>query len=99
MLVVLGIWLFTAPSPQVQNDLQVGETGRFPDVQGNNLDNEVLSLPAGFSSPYNVVVLPYTEAQQNEVNTWLDFLKTLRAEYPVSVYEIPVMEQYSRAKQ
>ena len=98
-LLAFGVWLLTSPSTQNPIHAAEGQTTRFPNVQTSNLNNEAYSLPADFASAYNVVVLPYTEAQQNEVNTWLDFLNQLRAEYPISVYEIPVMEQYSRMKQ
>lgn len=73
---------------------------RFPNVSGRNIEGQLYNLPGDFESPYNVVLIAYTQEQQFTVNTWLDFLAEVRQAYPqVRSYELPTLMQYSRVQQ
>lgn len=63
----------------------------FPSVSGSNLNVRAFNLPGDFESAYNVVVLAFTEPQQYVVNSWMPFLNALKARYPLSVYELPIL--------
>lgn len=73
---------------------QDADTRRFPIVTGNNLEGDSFTLPADFESPYNVVLLVFTQEQQFDVNTWLPALETLPAD-AAKVYEVPTLGEFS----
>jgi hypothetical protein len=64
----------------------------FPSVTGNNLEGRPYRLPRDFESPYNVVLLVFTQEQQYDVDTWQPYLATLKAQVPmISTYELPTI--------
>src|SRR4051794_1161150 len=66
--------------------------GRFPSVEGSNLEDERFKLPTGFKSPLNVVIVAFKREQQSDVDTWTPFLRTLReGRRDLSVYELPTL--------
>jgi len=66
--------------------------GRFPSVEGRNLEDERFSLPADLRSPLNVVLVAFKREQQEDVDTWMPFLKTLHeGRRDLSVYELPTL--------
>ncbi len=68
----------------------------FPRIQGSNLQGRAFHLPADFEGRLNVVMIAFTEPQQYEVYTWVDFLARLRSETPdLAVYELPTVPAFS----
>ena len=66
--------------------------GRFPSVEGTSLEGEHFTLPADFKSELNVVLVAFTREQQNDVDSWTPFLKTLGASHPdLRAYELPTL--------
>ena len=66
--------------------------GRFPSVEGSNLEGERFTLPTSFKSPLNVVLVAFKREQQGDVDTWMPFLRTLRENRrDLSVYELPTL--------
>jgi len=69
-------------------------TRRFPRVEGANLEGRRFNLPADFEGKYNVVLIAFHREQQNDVDTWLPFLRPLAApEGNVRVYELPTLSR------
>ncbi len=67
----------------------------FPRIEGQNLEGRLFRLPSDFEGRYNVIMIAFTEMQQYEVFTWVDFLAQLRASTPeVAVYELPTVPEY-----
>lgn len=90
-----ALWPGRAPASAAAVLDDRGGTARFPAISGSNLEDEVFNLPGDFGGQYNVVMLAYLQYHQFDVNTWVGFLKALRAQYPISVYELPVLGQYA----
>jgi len=68
----------------------------FPTISGKNLEGELFHLPADFGSPLSVVMVAFTEAQQYQVYTWVDFLKGLQRQFSdLSVYEVPTVPRFT----
>jgi hypothetical protein len=66
--------------------------GRFPSVEGRNLEGDHFMLPTDFKSPLNVVLVAFKREQQSDVDTWMPFLKTLHeGRRDLSVYELPTL--------
>ena len=66
--------------------------GRFPNVEGNNLEGEHFKLPADFKGDLNVVLVAFQRDQQDDVDTWMPFLKTLgERRRDLRVYELPTL--------
>jgi hypothetical protein len=99
MALFYALWPGGVPSQAAAIRDDTGGTVLFPRVNGSNLEDEMFSLPADFGSKYNIVVLAYLQYHQFDVNTWLDLLKALRAQYPISVYELPVLAPYAAWQQ
>lgn len=66
--------------------------GRFPAVEGRSLEGEQFNLPADFKGELNVVLVAFKREQQDDVDTWTPFLKTMGASRPyLRVYELPTL--------
>jgi hypothetical protein len=66
--------------------------GRFPSVEGSNLEGRQFALPAGFEGELNVVLVAFQREQQADVDSWMPFLTTLRESRPgLKVYELPTL--------
>jgi hypothetical protein len=66
--------------------------GRFPNVEGSNLEGERFVLPSGFKGALNVVLVAFQREQQDDVDSWMPFLKTLGASgRDLRVYELPTL--------
>ena len=78
---------------QAQPTTGGGDTlGLFPQVTGENLAGRPFALPREFEGDINLVVVAFKRQQQQDVDTWMPFLKTLARRRPaVRVYEIPTL--------
>lgn len=66
--------------------------GRFPAVEGSNLEGERFNLPSDFKGELNVVLVAFKREQQSDVDSWMPFLKTLsERRSDLRIYEIPTL--------
>lgn len=66
--------------------------GRFPEVEGTNLEGEHFRLPADFKGELNVVLVAFKREQQEDVDSWTPFLRTLAGrQRDLRVYELPTL--------
>ena len=65
----------------------------FPEVSGYNLDREEFVFPGDFQGKYNLVIIPFLQRQQADVNTWLPAAQELERSFPDLIYyELPTIE-------
>ncbi|MEO7457569.1 MAG: hypothetical protein ABIY52_15005 [Gemmatimonadaceae bacterium] len=69
----------------------VDTLGRFPNVEGSNLEGEHFNLPSDFKGRLNVVLVAFKREQQ-AVDTWMPFLKAAgETRRELRVYELPTL--------
>lgn len=65
---------------------------RFPTVTSENLEGKTFTLPHDFGGERNVVFIAFLREQQEDVDTWVPFVKPLVARTPrTEFYEIPTI--------
>ena len=68
------------------------EEDHFPTVSGYNLMREEFIFPEDFQGVYNLVMIPFQQRQQEDVNTWIPAAQELERKYPDLVYyELPTI--------
>ena len=68
------------------------DLGRFPRVEGSNLEGDRFVLPADFGGEINVVLVAFKREQQHDVDTWMPSLKRIAEANPgLRVYELPTL--------
>ncbi|MBE7381972.1 MAG: hypothetical protein F6J95_011235 [Leptolyngbya sp. SIO1E4] len=73
-------------------------SGNFPVVSGFNLLGDQFDLPDDFTASYNVVILIYTQPQQNDVYPWIPLLDEIDADFAdVQYYELPTLPEFNAA--
>lgn len=86
-------------SAAMRNDLSAVETDgppQFPTASGFNLLDDAYTLPRDFEATHNIVLMPYDQQQQSEVNTWLPLLTELEGQYDdLRYYELPTLPAYN----
>jgi hypothetical protein len=71
--------------------------GRFPRVEGSNLEGRRFALPGDFEAEYNVVLVAFRREQQADVDSWLPFLRQQQlSERGIRVYELPTLNRSYR---
>ena len=76
-----------SPDPRMPIDL-----GRFPRVEGSNLEGDRFVLPADFGGDMNVVLVAFKREQQHDVDTWMPWLERIAEANPgLRVYELPTL--------
>jgi hypothetical protein len=72
----------------------------FPLVSGYNLMREEFVFPEDFQGKYNLVIIPFQQRQQADVNTWIPAAQELERSYPglvyyelPTIYELPVISR------
>jgi len=96
LVTVLVISCYGVAQPPHVSDVSVKQLPRpittFPPVIGRNLNRVDYSLPEDFEGQFNLIFLAFSQAQQNEVDTWLPFAKTVEENLPsMYFYEIPTL--------
>lgn len=82
----------------LQADSEEGIAGNFPPVSGFNLLGDQFHLPGDFTDSYNIVLLVYTQNQQNDVYPWIPLLEQLSTDLPdVNYYELPTLPEFNAA--
>jgi len=73
----------------------------FPLVSGYNLNRQEFVFPRDFAGDLNLVIIPFKQYQQFNVNTWIPFAQETEVNFPGFVYyELPTiyeMPAFSRA--
>ena len=65
---------------------------RFPEATGSSLSGRQFSLPADFEGEANLVIVAFHRRQQEDVNTWIPFARTLCRRLPrLRYYEVPTI--------
>jgi hypothetical protein len=66
--------------------------GRFPNVEGSNLQGERFILPSDFKGELNIVLVAFKREQQSDVDSWMPFLKALGDRRgDLRIYELPTL--------
>lgn len=94
LFALLTIAFPIAPSPLgAQGGPMAADTmGRFPRVEGSNLEGRRFTLPSDFEGALNVVLVAFEREQQADVDSWTPFLDTLRKDRSdLRVYELPTL--------
>ena len=86
--IILGFGLLVGESQlKVQR-----EEEHFPLVTGNNLDRQEFQFPRDFDGVYNLVIVPFQQRQQLDVNTWIPAAQELERTFPDLIYyELPTI--------
>lgn len=64
----------------------------FPRVEGTTLDGQAVTLPDGFASDKNLVIVAFGRAQQADGATWAPVADYLAGLHPgLAVYRLPVL--------
>jgi hypothetical protein len=76
-----------------ESRLEVGKDGAyFPAVSGFNLNRQEYEFPRDFEGEYNLVLIPFKQMQQQDVNTWIPAAQELERSTPGLVYyELPTI--------
>jgi hypothetical protein len=91
-LLALNITIGSTPAAERARVEMADTLGRFPSVEGSNLEGEHFQLPSGFEASLNVVLVAFKREQQSDIDEWMPFLNTLRKGQPtLRVYELPTL--------
>lgn len=72
--------------------LSLDSTPRFPKVEGFNLEGRHFSLPNDFEGGLNIALVAFRREQQNDVDTWVPFLKSIADKHAgLKAYELPTL--------
>ena len=94
---ILTAGLANAPLAQTPNTRASDSLGRFPEVEGRNLEGERFVLPRDFGGNINAVVVAFKREQQHDVDTWMPLLKRMGEAHPgLRVYELPTLARRYR---
>jgi hypothetical protein len=64
----------------------------FPEVRGRNLLKETFTLPGDLPGEERILLIPFHQWQQREVDTWLKRLPALAEGHPgLRYYEVPTL--------
>ena len=94
MFTLLLATIVAGPSPTGTSMTVVAADtlGRFPLVEGSNLEGERFALPADFKGELNVVLVAFKREQQGDVDSWMPFLKSAaETRRDLRTYELPVL--------
>lgn len=77
----------------VESRLAVNQNGaHFPQVSGSNLMREEFIFPGDFEGKYNLVMIPFQQNQQRDVNTWIPAAQELERRFDDLIYyELPTI--------
>ena len=70
----------------------------FPEVEGSNLQGKGFELPGDFEGDLNLVLIAFKREQQELVDTWLPFARTLEERFEgFRYYELPTIYKANAA--
>ena len=81
-----------SPTGTSMTSIAADTLGRFPLVEGSNLEGERFAMPADFKGALNVVLVAFKREQQGDVDSWMPFLKSVaETRRDLRAYELPVL--------
>lgn len=97
LLLVLGLGPEQLYYAQLPVHSMADSVRQFPRVEGSNLEGRRFTLPTDFEGEYNIVLVAFRREQQNDVDTWLPFLREVATPgRNVRVYELPTLNKTYR---
>ena len=94
ILIGLGILSWSRISVRESRFSPGREGVGFPTVSGSNLMREEFEFPRDFEGKYNLVIIPFQQIQQRDVNTWIPAAQELERRYKGLIYyELPTIYQ------
>ena len=90
LIVIIGLVIKISPE---KSRLIINRNNlHFPVVSGYNLDRQEFEFPKDFEGELNLVIVPFKQEQQLDVNTWLPTAQELEASIPGFLYyELPTI--------
>lgn len=81
------------PAPKATPSVSAAPT--FPTYRGKNLEGQPYVLPGGLTGERNLVLIPFLQWQQGDVNTWLEWLgrSPLGARPGFAYWELPTVQE------
>ena len=83
VLLIAAVQEQAAPIVPLSMTVAPDSTLRFPRVEGSNLEGRRFSLPSDFEGELNIAVVAFRRGQQDDVDTWVPFLKSITATHAV----------------
>jgi hypothetical protein len=66
----------------------------FPEVNGENLLNENVSIPAQLGGKLNIVIVAFQQWHQSLVDSWVPYLLSMKERFPeIEFYELPTIRK------
>ena len=94
IVITIGIILWWGSRVKVGESILnlTREEPHFPEVSGYNLMREEFIFPEDFEGKFNLVLIPFQQVQQRDVNTWIPPAQELERTVPGLVYyELPTI--------
>jgi len=92
VLTGLIVWVWSVVSVSESRLSITRQETHFPVVSGYNLMRDEFEFPRDFEGKYNLVIIPFQQAQQRDVNTWLPAAQELERRFNGLVYyELPTI--------
>ncbi|TFG48713.1 MAG: hypothetical protein E4H33_03665, partial [Anaerolineales bacterium] len=80
-LTAIFVWTWSKISVR-ESRLAISTAGaHFPIVSGSNLMRKEFEFPGDFEGKYNLVIIPFQQIQQQDVNTWIPAAQELERSY------------------
>jgi len=74
--------------------------GKFPSVNGRNLNRKKIKLPGELKGNINFLLLAFFQNQQKTIESWLNFASELEEKFnELKYYEIPVIYKMNKLNQ
>ena len=92
VIIAIVIWYLSTIAVR-ESRLSVNrEEAHFPNVSGYNLMREEFEFPRDFEGTYNLVIIPFQQIQQRDVNTWIPAAQELELRFDDLIYyELPTI--------
>jgi len=91
-IVILAIFLLGSRLAVGESLLEVKrDDAHFPVVSGYNLNRLEFEFPRDFAGDLNLVIVPFQQKQQLDVNTWIPAAQELERSFGVVYYELPTI--------
>jgi hypothetical protein len=95
-LIIGGVVLFWRNAPNRSKLIIPKSQEQFPVVSGSNLERKEIEFPRDFEKDFNLVIIPFKQRQQIDVNTWIPFAQEVEAWFPRFIYyELPTIYEMS----
>jgi hypothetical protein len=91
-LIIIVSLVWTRISVKESRLFTTGNEIAFPVVSGSNLMREEFEFPRDFEGKFNLVIIPFQQIQQRDVNTWIPAAQELERRYDGLIYyELPTI--------